>query len=140
MDKDKTEVVKVYCDFQKTAIIETASALSKGITYYFLIMAVLTGILLTQEGLAEELRSIVLIITILVSLLLAIAGLSIGYILYKGVKTLGNSLQRLDEVLFSELQMDEFITRGLRYSLVVLACSCLVLLAIVIGMCLIARH
>lgn len=139
MENNKADVLKTYCDFQRVAIVETANALTKGITYYLIIMATLTGLILTQEGLSKEQQQLALYLSVVVSFFLAIAGASIYWALHKGVHELGQNLKALDDEMFAELQIDNFITRGLKHGLVVMVCSLCVLVTIIIGIYLIAQ-
>ncbi len=125
--KNVDEGLKIIFDFQYKSISELVNTLSKGMTYYLIIMAALTGYIVTQT-INPEIKSAIILLGIITNLFGLLSGLTLAIGIYKGITSLKNTLLKIDSDNYKSLKLESFFRGGRRMAfLVSLFCSLLLI-------------
>ncbi|MFK8058897.1 MAG: hypothetical protein AB8B78_02295 [Polaribacter sp.] len=120
-NKSDFEDVKLIYEFKYNAVKETALILTKGVSFYLAIIAVLIGYVMTRS-VSDDTKNYVILIVSFVSISVLISGIVLGWGVIKGLKSIEKILEYNNEHLFKKLEVDKFFNRGKLASKVVLVC------------------
>ena len=132
------EKIKIIYDFQMKSLSETTNVLAKGMTFYLLILAAITGYIVSQD-IPEEIKNRIFIIGIVTNIFALIAGIGLGYGIYKGIENVKKTLKILDKELWQVTEMEEYFNRGKRIVIIV-SISCVSLLLFIMAYLIITRY
>jgi hypothetical protein len=120
---------EVFIEFQWKFFVQTFDALSKGLSFYFLIVAATTGLTFQAKLQGGELKAVVAVI-VTITALVTCAFLVLAYALVRAISRLGASLRRLNEDIFVELGMASYF-RKIRIMALIITCLCLLVLVVI---------
>jgi hypothetical protein len=122
-----SEGLKIIVDFQYKSISELVNTLSKGMTYYLIIMAALTGYIVTQT-INPEITKAIILIGIITNFFALLSGIVLALGIYKGIRYMKNTLLKIDPDNFETLNLESFFKGGRRIALLVsIFCSLLLI-------------
>jgi hypothetical protein len=131
--KKSIEDFKLIYEFKYNSLREATLMLSRGVSFYLAITAVLVGYVLTQD-INAELKSKAAILGIVVSFFALIAGGSISWGIIQGLKSIKKLIEKNNTELYRDLEVDKFMKRGKATVVVVILCINCVLLVFSIAL------
>lgn len=123
------KTLEIYYEFQWRSIVQTVELLTKGVTYYFTILAAIAGYVFTARLLPEEKKPLI-IVSVTVSVLLAAIIITMGYGVLRGIGQMEATLAHYNAVAFVELSMPAYFKRAKIVGIVVAVCCMLILITI----------
>lgn len=123
------KTLQIYYEFQWRSLVQTVELLTKGTTYYFTILAAITGYVFTAKLLPEEQKPLI-IVSVIVSMLFAVIIISMGSGVLRGIGQMEVTLAQYNAVAFEELAMPAYFKRAKMVGIVVAVCCLLILITI----------
>lgn len=123
------KTLEIYYEFQWRSLVQTVELLTKGVTYYFTILAAIAGYIFTAKLLPEEQKPLIIVI-VMVSVLLAVIIITMGYGVLRGISQMETTLAQYNAVAFVELSMPAYFKRAKMVGIVVAVCCMLILITI----------
>jgi hypothetical protein len=120
---------EVFIEFQWKLFVQTFDALSKGLSFYFLIVAATVGVTFQAKLQGWELRTVVAVV-VTITALVACGFLVLAHALVGAISRLGVSLRHLNEDIFVELRMASYF-RKIRIMALFVACLCFLVLVVI---------
>lgn len=114
--------LKIFLDFKYQACMSALEYLSKGVTFYFTVLAIVIGIVFSAK-ISAEVRHLVTIGASLISVLVFIFGLFIGHGVIAGISDINKTLRIIDPITYDRISLDRFMRRGMVSGVISLLCS-----------------
>ncbi|SFU32274.1 hypothetical protein SAMN05216339_101339 [Nitrosomonas eutropha] len=121
--------LEIYYEFQFRSLVQTGELLTKGVAYYFTILAAIGGYLYTAKLPLVEQRLLV-IVSLIVSTLFAFIMIVVGYGVLKGIGQMERTLAKYNSNEFEAIAMPQYFRRGKIVGIMVALC-CLGILFVI---------
>src|SRR5258705_4521990 len=95
------KTLEIYYEFQWRSVVQTIELLTKGVTYYFTILAAIAGYVFTAKLLPKEQKPLI-IVSVIVSVLFAVIIITMGYGVLRGISQMEATLAQYNAVAFVE--------------------------------------
>jgi hypothetical protein len=125
------EQYKIIQDFQLNTLKDAIGVLEKGISFFLIIMALLTGYIFGTKDpipIHQQLCFIKAAIVTIIIVTIAVCALSIG--IYKGLCELKETMQLMNKDVWHKIKIDSYMRRGILTTLIVIIAGVIFILTI----------